>query len=373
MLKLLKIRRPINFFKTGIKMKITNIEYFRLDMPLAIPYTIAYETISKTSNVILKINTDKGVTGWGCAAPDAEVTGETPEEVIHNIETKIMGILTGQSPFQLARLTHQLKQLCPDESSTRAMVDMALYDLLARKAKLPLYQLLGGFRKEIPTSITIGILPLHETMQQTEYYLKKGFTIIKLKGGLHLEEDIEKILKMREKFGHEFLIRFDANQGYTPVQAIEFVDKTKNADIEILEQPTKQKKEEQMGMVTQSVGIPVMADESIKTLKDAFRLASNNLIDMVNIKIQKVGGILESQHINSVAKAAGMEVMVGCIDECALGISAGLHFALSRPNIEYADLDGHLDLLEDPFTNLFDLKNGVLYPSTAAGLGNIEI
>jgi L-alanine-DL-glutamate epimerase-like enolase superfamily enzyme len=354
-------------------MKITHIEYFRLDMPLTTPYIIAYETVSKTTNIILKLTTDMGITGWGCAAPDLEVTGETPEDVIHYIKTYIIGLLKNQSPFQIARITHQIKQMCPKASSTLAMVDIALYDLLARKAKLPLYQLLGGYRNEIATSITLGILPLNETLSQAGNFFKMGFTIIKLKGGLNLAEDIEKIIKLRENYGNEFLLRFDANQGYTLAESMEFINKTKRARIEILEQPTKQKKEEQLGEVTQNIQIPVMADESIKTLKDAFRLASNNLIDMVNIKIMKVGGILESQHINSVAKAAGMEVMVGCIDECALGISAGLHFALSRPNIEYADLDGHLDLLDDPFTNLFDLKNGILYPSKHAGLGKIKL
>jgi len=354
-------------------MRITNIEYFRLDMPLAIPYTIAYETVSKASNIILKLTTDRGITGWGCAAPDLEVTGETPEDVIVNLETFIIGLLDNQSPFQIARYTHQLKQMCPGASSTIAMVDIALHDLMARKAKLPLYQMLGGYRNEIPTSITIGILPLKETVEQARYYLRKGFTILKLKGGLNLSEDIEKIMKLRENCGDEFLLRYDANQGYTPEESIKFIKKTKSAGIEILEQPTKQKLENHLGEVTQNVDVPVMADESMKTLKDAFRLASNDLIDMVNIKIMKVGGILESQHINSVAKAAGLEVMVGCIDECALGISAGLHFALSRPNIEYADLDGHLDLLEDPFTDLFDLKNGVLYPTNDYGLGNIKL
>ncbi len=354
-------------------MKITSIEYFKLEMPLAIPYTIAYETVSSATNVILKLTTDKGIIGWGCASPDLEVTGETAEDVIHNIETTVKELLQNQSPFQLAYFTHQLKQLCPHASSTMAMVDIALHDLLARKAKLPLYKLLGGYRNKIPTSITIGILPLRETLEQATYFLKKGFTIIKLKGGISMEEDIEKILKLREHHGDEFLLRFDANQGYTPSEAISFIKKTTSAKIEILEQPTQHGNEEHLGEVKRNIHIPVMADESMKTLKDAFRLTSNNLIDMVNIKLMKVGGILESQHINSVAKAAGMEVMVGCLDECALGISAGLHFALSRPNIEYADLDGHLDLLEDPFTDLFDLKNGILYPSKDYGLGPISL
>ena len=97
-------------------MKITKVEYYRFDMPLAVPYTIAYETISKTTNIILKLSTDKGITGWGCAAPDVEVTRETPEEVVRNIETVIIGLLQGESPFQLSRITHYLKQVCPKAS-----------------------------------------------------------------------------------------------------------------------------------------------------------------------------------------------------------------------------------------------------------------
>jgi len=354
-------------------MKISSVEYFRIDMPLVQPYTIAYETVNEATNIILKLETDSGLTGWGCAAPDLEVTNETPGDVIRNIDQHITGLLKNESPFQVARITHHLKQLCPSASSTAAMVDMALLDLMARKAKLPLYQMLGGYRNEIPTSITIGILSLKETLDQVAYYLKKGFYIIKMKGGMNLEEDVERVLKVREKYGYDFSLRFDANQGYSASEALEFIDRSENARIEILEQPTNQKKEEQLGEVTRQVSIPVMADESVKTLKDAYKLASKELIDLINIKIMKVGGILESQHINSVSKAAGIEVMVGCIDECALGISAGLHFALSRPNIAYADLDGHLDLLDDPFRNLFDLRNGVLYPSKHPGLGKIEI
>ena len=237
------------------------------------------------------------------------------------------------------------------------MVDMALHDLISKKAGVPLYQFLGGYRSSIPTSITIGILPLEDTLRLADDYIRRGFSILKIKGGHSILQDIEKMTRLHEKHP-QVTLRFDGNQGYSVIDSVTFVKATAHIGIEIFEQPTKLEKEERLGQVTDQVDIPVMADESIKTLRDVFRLARNERIDMVNIKLMKVGGILEGMHINSVAKAAGLESMIGCNDECALGISAGLHFALSRPNIHFADLDGHLDVVDDPFQGLFRLKRG---------------
>lgn len=349
-------------------MKIKKINYERYHLKLKQPYTIAYETIGFSVNYILQIETDELFTGLGCASPDLEVTGETEEQVEFTIQNTIIPFLLGKNPLNYIRLLHELKPLLPHQSSALAMVDMALFDLFAKKSQVPLYKFLGGYRKNIHTSITIGILPLKETIEQIVDFRKNGFTIIKLKGGIDLAEDIEKVIRINELFPN-LILRFDANQGYSLAEALSFFDQTKHVGIQIFEQPTKIEYSYKLGEITKNIAIPVMADESLKSLTDAFHLAKNGLIDMINIKLMKVGGILEAKHINSVAKSAQIEVMVGCLDECALGISAGLHFALSRPNVEYADLDGHLEFENDPFKDLFQLKKGVLRPNNQPGLG----
>ncbi|WP_116124373.1 mandelate racemase/muconate lactonizing enzyme family protein [Lewinella sp. IMCC34183] len=347
-------------------MRITHVEYQRYDLELIEPYTIAYETIGKATNFALRLVTDTGLVGYGCAAPDMVVTNELAADVEAHISDTIIPALTGAKPFHYARIVEELRPVL--RSSALAMVDNALYDLVAKAAGVPLYEFLGGYRNRIATSITIGILPVAETLAKAREFVAQGFGIIKIKGGLDVEEDIARVRVVRDKFP-QIVLRFDGNQGYTLDQALHFIGAAQPLGVDILEQPTSIHEESVMGTLTRDSPIAVMADESLKTLADAFRLTQHELTDMINIKLQKVGGIWPALHINSVAKSAANEVMVGCLDECGLGIAAGLHFALSRPNIAYADLDGHLDFKVDPFSNLFQLDRGILIPNGRPGLG----
>jgi L-alanine-DL-glutamate epimerase-like enolase superfamily enzyme len=350
-------------------MKITNIETWAVTMPLSTPYTIAYETVDSTTNVFLSLHTNQNIVGYGCAAPDELVTKETAITVLDAIDSIAAPQLKGSDPLRLMKQIEFLKKSLSSSPSVLAAIDMALYDILGKTAGLPLWKMLGGYRDRIKTSITIGILPLGESIKLAKKWIAQGFTCLKIKGGQNVHDDIEKVLKIRETVGDRIELRFDANQGYTVEESIQFVTKTKSITLELLEQPTPKGKPDLLGRVTSEVSIPVMADESLMSLRDAFRLARRDLVDMVNIKLMKVGGIAEALQVNAVARAAGLEVMVGCMDESSLAIAAGLHFALARPNVVYADLDGHLGLMGDPAVGAVILKEGVLYPTGNPGLG----
>jgi len=350
-------------------MKIRQIEAWPVSMKLAEPYTIAYETIEKTSNIFLCITTDKRIRGFGCAAPDLQITGETPEGVLKSLKDIVSPLIKGSDPLRTSMLLERLTPSLQSQPSALAAVDMALHDILGKVCGLPLWKVLGGFRERIKTSVTIGILPEKETVAAAVNRVSQGFRCLKLKGGIDADADIARILKVREAVGKDIELRFDANQGFNLEQALRFFEGTRKANLELIEQPTPQGQPDLLGRVTSSVQIPIMADESLMTLRDAFRLARKDLVDMVNVKLMKVGGISVAVQINSVARSAGLEVMVGCMDEAALSIAGALHFALARPNVVYADLDGHLDLVDDPSKGAVVLRNGVLRTTNLPGLG----
>jgi L-alanine-DL-glutamate epimerase-like enolase superfamily enzyme len=350
-------------------MKISRIEAWPIEMKLEEPYTIAYETCDATTNIFIRVETSTGVIGYGCSAPDLQVTGETPETVLRAMDEVVWPRLKGIDPLRIARLLETLKKDLKHQPAALAGLDMALHDILGKVCNLPLWRLMGGFRRSFKTSITIGILPLEQTLARAKYWIGQGFTALKIKGGNDLDLDIERIHRVREVVGDKIELRFDANQGYTVEQSLKFVEATRRARLELFEQPTHKDHTDLLGAVTRRVSLPVMADESLLSLRDAFRLARKNVVDMVNVKLMKVGGIYEALLINGVAKAADLEVMVGCMDESALAIAAGLHFALARPNVVYCDLDGHIGLQGDPAAGAVILRRGVLYPTDKPGLG----
>lgn len=350
-------------------MKITGIHAWRVDLQLSEPYTIAFETIERATNIFLRLETDGPVVGYGCAAPDIEITGETGTSVERALRESAEPMLVGTDPTRIEQQLTALRKPLRDEPSAMAAVDMALHDILGKVAGLPLWRLLGGYRDRILTSVTIGILPEEETIAKAHYYIGQGFRSLKLKGGVDVDLDIARVIKVREAIGDEIELRFDANQGYSFEESVRFVEETSRADLKLLEQPTSGSELDLLGQVTDMVDIPVMADESFLTLLDAFRLAGDDLVDMLNVKLMKVGGISEALRIIAIARAARMEVMLGCMDEAAIAISAGVAVALGRPGVTYADLDGHLDLVGDPSAGAVDLRDGYLYPSERPGLG----
>jgi L-alanine-DL-glutamate epimerase-like enolase superfamily enzyme len=338
-------------------------------MALTEPYTIAYERISGVANVFVRIETNSVHTGFGCAAPDLAVTGETAATVVDFVDTVAQPELAGGDPLRAVALLDPLRPHLATNPSALAAVDMALHDLLGKVSRLPLWRLLGGYRESIETSITIGILSEVETLERAEAWVSRGFRCLKLKGGRDVELDIARVLRVRERLGDHIEIRFDGNQGYTMDQALRFVRETEAASLAVLEQPTPKGQPDLLGRLAASAPMAVMADESIMGLRDAFKLARDGLADMVNVKLMKVGGIAEALQVNAVARAAGLELMVGCMDETELAISAGLQFALARPNVVYADLDGHMDLVGDPTAGMLSLENGTLYANESPGLG----
>lgn len=350
-------------------MRITAVEAWREDLPLREPYRIAYETIDRCEVVFVRLLTDGSATGLGSGTPDPALTGETAADTLAAAEDVARPLLEGEDALRPGLHLERLRGRLAGRPAARAAVDLALHDLLGRAAGLPLWRLLGGYREAMPTSVTIGIVPADETVERARELVGRGFRCLKVKGGDDPEADADRMRRVREAVGEGIELRFDANQGYTVDGALLFVERTRDVGIELLEQPTPAGEPDLLGRVTEAVHLPVMADESLLGLREAFRLARGEMVDMINIKLQKIGGIAEALRVNAVARAAGLETMVGCLDEPALGIAAGLAFGLASPNVAYADLDGHLDLAEDPTAGAVVLEDGLLRPTDLPGLG----
>src|SRR5688572_5342253 len=171
-------------------MRITRVVAWPVEMRLEEPYTIAYETVERVTVVFCRIETNRRLVGYGCAAPDEQVTGETAQTALAAFTDAVDPLLRGRAALRITRRNEQVPEPLARSPSVRAAVDMALVDLLGKAASLPLWKLLGGDRDRIRPSITIGILPAEQALERARHWKAKGFRWLKREGGKDVEGDM---------------------------------------------------------------------------------------------------------------------------------------------------------------------------------------
>ena len=351
-------------------MKIRRISTWIEHFELTRPYTIAFRTIDSVRNGIVRIETDDGAIGVGCASPERFVTGETWDACDAALAEPALRWLVGRRVHELSALCRELGERFPGAPAARAAVDIALHDLWAKRLGVPLADALGRAHTTLPTSITIGIKDADATVAEASEYLRRGFRVLKVKLGHSLDDDLERLRHLRGFTGEGTAIRVDPNQGYSADEVSRFVEETAALDIEFLEQPMKADDVEAMRALPDAVKDRLAADETLLGPSDALSLVHPpRACGIFNIKLMKCGGVHAAKRIASIAETAGVELMWGCMDESVVSISAALHAAFSSPATRYIDLDGSLDLARDVADGGFILEDGVMRTLDAPGLG----
>jgi L-alanine-DL-glutamate epimerase-like enolase superfamily enzyme len=351
-------------------MRISGITSWGDAVPLLHPYEISSMRIDAVDLFFVRISTDEGVEGIGSASPAEDVTGESPDACRTALSVKQLGWLGGRDPRDLDELALELERSHRATPAARAAVDMALHDLIARIEGVPLVDLLGRCHDALPTSVTIGISSVEETLAEAEDYLGRGFRCLKVKTGRAFDEDVERLTKLREVVGPEVSLRIDANQGCTLEEARSLGDLAGDLDLELIEQPLPAALDSDLRSLPSSVRRIIAADESLHGEENARDLARDpSACGIFNIKLMKCGGIRPALSIAEIAQASNIDLMWGCNDESAVSIAAALHAAYACPNTRYLDLDGSFDLARDPAKGGFVVEEGRLRLLDKPGLG----
>ena len=301
-----------------------------LDLPLAERFSIATETWDTARNVFVVVEHEDAY-GVGEVQP-SERWDENPESVSKEIESADLTALRG--PFDLEGVSTLLPP-----GAARSALDLALHDLAATLMGVPVADMLGlGGRDIAPTSMTVPIADLDTMVERA----RKLAHFPKLKMKVGFDGDVDAVGAIREVYGGD--IRVDANEGWSEEEAIDRLPRLEQFRIELCEQPIRREQFDALHRVTEVSPIPVYADEDAGSAEDVARLAG--VVDGVNLKLRKSGGIRELARAATVARAHGMGVMIGCDLESGIATSAGAHVAAVA---DFVDLDGATLLAEDPF------------------------
>lgn len=357
-------------------MKITEVRIGRISVPLRVPFKTALRRVDSVEDVIVELHTDTGAVGYGEAPPTGVITGDTTGAIIGALKDHIIKTIIGRDVDDFEALTDSVQKCIIHNSSAKAAVDMALWDLYGQLYNIPVYKLLGGSKDKIVTDITISVNSPEEMARDAITAINRGYDTLKVKVGVNPKLDVERLSAIRNAIGSRAKLRIDANQAWKPQEAVRILNQMQEQglDIELVEQPVIAHDIEGLKYVTERSYVPVLADESVFSPLDAMKIIQSGAADLINIKLMKCGGITPALKIADAASIMGVECMLGCMLEAKVSVNAAVHVACARSIITKIDLDGPVLCSEDPIIggSIFDEKDITVSKDPGLGIKGIE-
>jgi L-alanine-DL-glutamate epimerase-like enolase superfamily enzyme len=344
-------------------VKITAVEVYRMDLPLETPFQhFASGPVRALEEVYVRLLTDAGPAGHGEARGNSHyLTGDTPVRVVAEILQHLGPKLVGRDPRDWHALLAELDRTVVGAHGARSALDMALHDLVGRLYGVPVFELLGGaVRETLPSNQSIFYGPPDAAARQAAEYVGAGFRHLKVRAGLRpFQRDVDRIRAVRQAVGPDVSLAIDLNMAWTAREAAALLRQP--------EQPVDYRDLGGLRHVTQHTDIPIMADESVQSLDDVLVLARDRVVDLLHLKLIKLGGIAGLWRAAAVAETGGLELMIGQTNEGGLATAAAAHCALAV-KARYLELYGSEGLAADPASG-FALRDGVATLTAEPGLG----
>ncbi len=352
-------------------MKIQSIRTDVLSATLKNPFITSLRRVDALQDLIVIIECENGMTGYGEGAPTPMITGETIGSILATIEY-IKPHLIGLEIEDFETILKIVHTLIVKNTTAKSALEIALYDLKAQSVKLPLYQMLGGTQTTFKTDITISMGEIDTMIADSQNAVALGYDTLKIKIGDNPKKDVERIKAIHASLNKDIKLRLDANQGWTAQESVELLLALEKHSIfaEFIEQPVPADDIEGLKYIKQRVQTPLLADESIFSLKDAKRLLDMQAIDYVNIKLAKTAGITQALSLADLAAEYDVKCMIGCMLEGPISVAAGVHVASAKAqSITMLDLDAVALLASHPVTTEVLFDESLIKLSDCPGLG----
>jgi L-alanine-DL-glutamate epimerase-like enolase superfamily enzyme len=348
---------------------ITRVEYWPVDIPITDPFVVATGARTVAENVFLRVTLSNGAQGYGEAAPFPEVGGETRESCLLTLH-QLSKTVIGRSATDYKKVGHLLSEQAPTHPAARCVLETAVIDAYCHASNIPMWQLWGGTEvRARETDITIPISDIDRTVALARGWFAKGFRLFKMKVGKDVESDIRRLEAVHRALPDISFIG-DGNQGFSRQDCLTFSQGVKRfgGTMVLLEQPVVRDDLDSMAAIRRETGIPVAADESVRSLADAQAVVARGAADYINIKIMKTG-VIEAVEIANFTKASGLKLMIGGMVETRIAMGCSFSLVLGLGGFDVLDLDTPLLLASDPITGGYRYDGSHLQPWSGPGLG----